>query len=85
MYYGYNLGCRFGMPHKTVMIKDAKNAIYEKCEICSKRFKWTKGYKGRINNKEYLKVHLRDFAQSFGSTKRVYNKLYCPEKCIIKI
>lgn len=85
MYYGYNLGCRFGQPHQTRLIHENNHAIWEKCDICGKRWKWNKGYKGRILNKDYVKVHIRELAQSWGLTKMVYNKLYCPDKCIIKI
>lgn len=84
MYYGYNLGCMFGQPHKTRLIHEDKHAIWEKCEICGKRFKWNK-VNGRVSNKEYLKVHLRDFAQNFGATKRVFNKIYNEERTIIKL
>jgi len=86
MRYGRDLGCRFsGQPHNIVVIHENKFATWEKCTICGKRFKWNKGYKGRIKNEEYLKAHVREFAQNRGATKRVYNKLYNIERTIIKI
>ena len=53
--------------------------------ICGKTFRWNKGYRGRIANIEYLKAHLRNFAQKFGATARIYNKIYKPEKTTIVI
>ena len=84
MKYTDDLGCRFwGIPHNIRVIKDTKEAKWELCMICSKKWRWNKGYKGRIENKEYLKVHVRNFAQKFGATKRIYNKIYKPKNCII--
>ena len=85
MRYGRDLGCRFGMPHDLKIIHETPHAKWEVCQICNKRFRWNKGYKGRINNNEYLKAHIRNFAQKFGATKRVYNKVYHPEKTVITI
>lgn len=83
--YGTRFGCRFSQPHDMVILKDSKAAMMEKCRICQKRFKWVKGYKGRLDNVEYLKAHLRAYAQPNGPTKRIFMKLYHPELCIIKI
>jgi hypothetical protein len=49
------------------------------------RKKYSKGYKGRIANQEYLQDHLRNFAQQGGATKAVYQRVYKSEECIIKI
>jgi hypothetical protein len=83
MRYGLRFGCRFGQPHDIKEIKDTLQVKWERCRICGKTFHWNKGYKGRINNVEYLKVHLRQFAQPTGPTKRAHIKLYQPEKAII--
>ena len=83
--YGTRFGCRFGQPHDFQILKDNPHVKWEICRICRVRKRWNKGYKGRIDNPEYLKDHVRQFAQKFGSTKRVYNKLYHPEKCIIQV
>ena len=85
MRYGLRLGCRWGQPHDVHTIKDTAKAKWEKCHICSQTFHWNKGFKGRINNVEYLKVHLRQFAQPGGATKMPYNRIYDPQKCIIKL
>lgn len=78
-------GCRYGQPHDLIQIGDNPQQKWDKCKICGKTFRWNKGYKGRINNAEYLKAHIRQFAQSFGATKETYMKLYEPEKTIIHI
>ena len=79
MRYGYRLGCRFGQPHDLKIIHENPQVKWEVCQICGNRFKWNKGYKGRVNNVEYLKAHVRNFSQRFGATKRVYMKVYKPE------
>jgi len=84
-YYGTRFGCRFGQPHDLQRIGENPQQIWEKCQICGQTFHWNKGYKGRIDNTEYLKAHVRQFAQDFGATKRVYMKLYKPEKTTILI
>ena len=81
--YGTRFGCRWGQPHDFEQIGQNKQQIWERCKICNKTFHWGKGYKGRIANVEYLKAHVRQYAQDFGSTKRVYKKLYQPEQTTI--
>lgn len=81
--YGTRFGCRWGMPHDMVRIGENPHQLWERCSICNKTFHWNKGYKGRVENAEYLKAHVRQFAQQFGSTKRVYKKLYEHNKTTI--
>lgn len=85
MRYGYNLGCRFGQPHDLKTIHENPQVKWEVCQLCNKKFKFNKGYKGRVNNVEYLKAHIRNFAQSWGATKRVYQRVYHPENMVIKL
>lgn len=85
MIYGRNLGCRFGQPHDLKVIHENPQVKWEVCQICNKKYRWNKGYKGRIQNTEYLKAHVRNFAQRFGATKRIYHKVYKPETCTIQI
>ena len=85
MRYGHDLGCRFGQPHELVITHENPHTKWERCKICRKNFRWNKGYRGRVKNTEYLKAHLREYAQRGGATKRVYNRLYKPDKCIIYI
>lgn len=78
-------GCKFGLPHDMVLLSDTRTAKWEACQICGRKFRWTKGFKGRINNVEYLKAHARNYAQPNGATNRLYQRLYQPEQCIIRI
>jgi len=80
-----NYGCRGGMPHDIVIVNENKSIKVETCTICTKKFRWHKGHKGRVSNAEYLKAHVRNFAQENGATKRIFNKVYNPESCVIKI
>lgn len=83
--YGTRFGCRFGRPHDMAQIADTKTLKVERCRICNQTFRWPKGYRGRIDNVAYLQAHVRQFAQPNGSTRRVYAKLYSPEKTIIHV
>lgn len=83
--YGVRLGCRFGTAHQFHQLKDTKTAKWEKCVICGLRKRWTKGNKNRVDNTEYLKAHVREYAQPTGSTRRVFMKMHHPEKCVIKL
>lgn len=86
MRYGRDLGCRYkGIPHDLKVLGESKMVKWEICQICNKKFRWNKGYKGRIRNAEYLKAHVRNFCQRFGITKRIYHKVYKPEKLKIII
>lgn len=85
MIYGRDLGCLFGQPHNMRYLANDKNAKWEKCIICGRTFRWTKGARGRVDNPEYLKAHVRQFAQRWGATKMIYNKLYKPKEMTIVI
>lgn len=84
-YYGTRFGCKFGQPHDMVRIGENPQQIWEKCRLCGKSFRWNKGYKGKIKNTEYLKAHVRQFAQPTGATKRVFMKIYEKDKTTISL
>jgi len=83
--YQLDFGCKGGAPHDPIVLHDLKTVKWEICQICGEKFRWQKAYKGRIDNKEYLRVHIRAFAQRSGPTRRIYNKTYNPGKCRIVI
>ena len=85
MRYRSRLGCRFGQPHDIRIVHENPAVKWEVCQRCNKKFRWNKGYKGRTDNMKYLEAHARNFAQPHGATKRIYNKIYHPEKCIIHL
>jgi hypothetical protein len=84
MRYTGDLGCKYrGIPHDMQVLHENKNAKWERCKICRMRKRYNKIHRGKIKNTEYLKDHVRNFAQRFGATKAVYNKVYYPDKCKI--
>lgn len=83
--YGTRLGCRGGNPHDPVLLKETKAYKIEKCRLCGIRKRWNLSFKGRVNNVEYLRFHVRSFAQPNGSTKRVYNKVNNPNALKIQL
>ncbi len=85
MRYKEKLGCRYGLPHDLKIIYENQSVKWEVCQICNRKFRWNKLNKGRIDNKKYLEAHVRNFAQKNGITKRIYHKIYKPDKCKIKI
>src|SRR3990167_6822795 len=72
-------GCRHGLPHDLKPVYENPRVKIEVCQICNKKFRWNKGYKGRVQNAEYLKAHARNFCQRRGPTKRLYNQIYKKE------
>lgn len=78
-------GCRYGQPHDLVPTAESPTVKWEVCRICNKKFRWNKGAKTRIDNVRYLEAHARNYAQQGGATKRLFMKLYEPERCIIKL
>lgn len=79
------LECKGGLPHEWTKIHDDRKVLWEQCKICAKKMKWNKGYRMRVDNKKYLEEHVRSTCQKFGVTRRVYYRLYDPQKLVIKI
>jgi len=77
--------CRYGMPHDMRILGQNKKGKWEICQICSRHMYWKKGYKGRVDNTKYLEAHVRVYAQKFGATKQIFNRLYRRELCKIVI
>lgn len=78
-------GCKGSLPHDFKILHETKTAKWEVCQRCNKKKRYNKALRGRVKNTEYLKDHVRNFAQKFGATKRIYHRVYKPEKTIIKI
>ena len=83
--YGVRFGCRFGQPHDFAQVRDTPSFKVERCRICRLRKKYNKDAKGRTDNPEYLRDHVRQFCQETGSTRGVFAKLYRKEKTIIHL
>jgi hypothetical protein len=80
-----NYGCKGGLPHSLRPLKEFNWVKYEYCELCGKKYRWNKRERQRIANKEYLKAHVRNFAQRYGATREIYHRIYKPELCVIRI
>lgn len=79
-------GCRWtGVPHDFVPVGETKRMKVERCTICNVRKAWSKDAKGRVRNADYLFAHARNYAQKGGLTRRLFAKLYEPEKCVISL
>ena len=65
--------------HNFKSISDTPSGLREICVECKFILKTPKGEKGRIDNKKFLKEHIRDTAQPFGRTSKIFNKYYGEE------
>lgn len=62
--------------HNLKKVREGKNGIVEYCHLCHERFVSHKGFGGKMNNREYLRLHRREFAQPTGRTSKLFRKLY---------
>ena len=68
-----NKYCRFEQ------IGDYSDAFKEICVYCSRTVIWNKDQFGRIDNRKFLRFHLRDFCQPYGLTGKVFAQVYGEE------
>lgn len=61
--------------HNFTSIHSDKNVQVERCKQCGYQKKYNK-VEGRVNNVEYLKDHVRDFAQPTGPTAHIFKQFY---------
>lgn len=66
--------------HDYVIIRKTGDGMLEVCSECKKRNIIRNDLKGRIDNKQYLKDHVRDTAQPHGRTSKIFNKYYKPKQ-----
>lgn len=65
--------------HSFTVIQSDKDRQVERCKQCG----YTKSYNkvnDRVNNVEYLKDHVKDFAQPTGPTANVFEEVYGKSK-----
>lgn len=58
------------------MVGENTEAVVEVCNECHHKLITRKDRKGRIDNKAYLKEHMRDTAQPTGPTSKVFKRFY---------
>ncbi len=61
--------------HDPIRFREESDAIIEGCKICNKKLIYYKR-DGKINEAEYYNDHIRDFAQPYGSTKKIFERIY---------
>lgn len=62
--------------HDYIRVSENADGVVEVCKECKYRLITRKDIKGRIDNKEYLKEHVRDTAQPTGITSKVFKQYY---------
>jgi len=63
--------------HDYKVINEDASGRLEICLVCKKRLVTIKDRKtGRIDNKKYIKEHIRDTAQPNGRTGKIFAKYY---------
>lgn len=66
--------------HNLKKVNEDDHGIMEICIECKMKIVSKKDPRnGRIDNKKYIKNHLRDTAQPFGRTSKVFGKYYGAE------
>lgn len=61
--------------HKFLVLLSNSEAQVERCELCGHKEIYRK-LEGTVDNKKYLKDHIRDTAQPFGSTAKIFEEIY---------
>lgn len=56
--------------------EDYPDAFKERCIFCGRSIVWKKDEHGRIDNRKFHRLHLRDFCQPHGTTSRIFLELY---------
>lgn len=69
-------GCKGNLPHKYETVAEDKTIICEVCILCNNKKVYNKVELGRIDSKEYMKEHARDFVQPNGKTGKLFEQLY---------
>jgi hypothetical protein len=61
--------------HDPERLREEWDAIIEYCKICKKKLIYMKR-DGKINEAEYYNDHIRDFAQPYGSTAKIFYRIH---------
>lgn len=65
-----------GHQHDYTVIKSTPAGIIEVCNECKKKLVTKTDSKGRVDNRAYLKEHIRDTAQPTGITAKIFKQYY---------
>lgn len=61
--------------HDPIRFREETDAVIEGCKLCNKKLIYYKR-DGKINEAEYYYDHIRDFAQPYGSTAKIFDRIY---------
>lgn len=61
--------------HDFIIIFEDSTVMSQVCKLCGEKKRYRK-INDKINNVEYLKDHIRDFAQPGGATDKVFQRFY---------
>lgn len=61
--------------HAPERIAEHWDAVVEWCRLCKKKLVYLK-CDGKINEAEYYRDHIRDFAQPYGATAKIFYRIH---------
>lgn len=64
--------CPRNVAHDFRVTGSYPDATVEVCSFCSKKVIWRQDSRGRMDNRGYLRAHLRSFVQPHGLTERAF-------------
>jgi hypothetical protein len=67
--------CRKSVLCRFEKSRDLPDALIEVCVNCGKKVIYNKR-DGNVDDAKYLRDHLRDFAQPFGRTAKIFERIY---------
>ena len=62
--------------HDYQYVSENVEGLVEICRTCRKRLITRKDHNQRIDNRKYLKEHVRDFCQKTGRTANLFKRFY---------
>ena len=69
--------CKNGRPfHQPETVAENQKILMQRCQICSAHWTFNKDSKGRVHNKNYLKMNVAKTAQPGGRTGKVFRQMY---------
>lgn len=62
-------------------VHEDRGAKVERCIYCGRRTIFRK-VNGKTDNVQYLKMHVRNFAQPYGATRKVFEEVYGSQRLL---
>lgn len=61
--------------HDCIQFHSYPDAVIEGCILCNRKLVYYK-HEGKINEAEYYHDHIRDFAQPYGATAKIFYRIH---------